>query len=320
MSLNITNGLGRGFFGQWPLMIAKSYVNCAVCWKHLLNSTTTVIVRGINLRILSQFSENVVLWMQSAGNQQHVSSLVGTSETKRAATFPISFFPWLAGVIDGNGCLLVSKQGYTSLEITMGLEDLPLLVYIQNFLGGSIKMRSGAKAYRYRLHNTAGMIILINGINGLIRHSIRTAQLHRVCSALNIPPLVSSVSLDTVSPWFAGFFDADGTFGFSFKNGLPQLSLRVTNKFLVDVQAYLDTFGGNIYYDTRQNGYYQWSVQSRVDVIRITKLLSLACRSNKSRRFFLVNDYYELYDLRAFLPDSIHHKAWLAFLDKWNRK
>jgi hypothetical protein len=40
----------------------------------------------------------------------------------------------------------VSKKGYSSLEITMGLEDLPCLKYIQNKLGGSIKMRSGAKA------------------------------------------------------------------------------------------------------------------------------------------------------------------------------
>ncbi|KAL0294343.1 UNVERIFIED_CONTAM: Cytochrome c oxidase subunit [Sesamum calycinum] len=62
----------------------------------------------------------------------------------------------LAGIIDGDGSLQVSKQGYASLEITMGLEDLPLLRYIQHMLGGSIKMRSGAKAYRYRLHNQLG--------------------------------------------------------------------------------------------------------------------------------------------------------------------
>jgi hypothetical protein len=271
--------------------------------------------------MVSRFGKNVGLWVQSAGNQRHVSSLVGTSETIRAATLPNSnFFSWLAGVIDGDGCLLVSKQGYTSLEITIGFEDLAILRYIQSMLGGgSIKMRSGAKAYRYRLHNAAGMIFLINNINGLIRHSIRLAQLHRVCSKLGITPLMP-VSLNTLSGWFAGFFDADGTFDFSFKNGLPQLSLRVTNKFVVDVQPFMDIFGGNIYFDSRQNGYYQWSVQSKRDVIRITALLSSACRSNKSRRFFLVEEYFNLRDLRAFYPDSIHHKAWLAFIDKWNKK
>ncbi|KAL0304711.1 UNVERIFIED_CONTAM: Cytochrome c oxidase subunit [Sesamum calycinum] len=116
----------------------------------------------------------------------------------------------LAGIIDGDGSLQVSKQGYASLEITMGLEDLPLLRYIQHMLGGSIKMRSGAKAYRYRLHNQLG------------------------------------------------FFDADGTIGIAMKNRLPQLSIRVTNKLLQDVESYKVVFGGNIYFDSSQNGYYQW--------------------------------------------------------------
>ena len=40
----------------------------------------------------------------------------------------------------------------------MGQEDLACLRYIQNKLGGSVKLRSGAKAYRYRQHNTPSMI------------------------------------------------------------------------------------------------------------------------------------------------------------------
>ncbi|KAL0294833.1 UNVERIFIED_CONTAM: Intron-encoded DNA endonuclease aI4 [Sesamum calycinum] len=71
-------------------------------------------------------------------------------------------------------------------------------------------MRSGAKAYRYRLHNQLG------------------------------------------------FFDADGTIGIAMKNRLPQLSIRVTNKLLQDVESYKVVFGGNIYFDSSQNGYYQW--------------------------------------------------------------
>lgn len=43
-------------------------------------------------------------------------------------------------------------------------------------------MRSGVKAYRYRLHNREGMIQLINCIIGYIRHYSRVLQLHRVAS------------------------------------------------------------------------------------------------------------------------------------------
>ncbi|KAJ4834116.1 cytochrome c oxidase subunit 1, partial [Turnera subulata] len=55
----------------------------------------------------------------------------------------------------------------------------------------------------------------------------------------------------------AGFFDADGTIGIAMKHQLPQLSIRVTNKLLQDVESYKVVFGGNIYFDSSKNGYYQ---------------------------------------------------------------
>jgi hypothetical protein len=68
----------------------------------------------------------------------------------------------------------------------MGLQDEYALSFIKNKLGGSIKLRSGVKALRYRLHNKQGMINLINRINGNIRHTSRFKQLNDICSALNI--------------------------------------------------------------------------------------------------------------------------------------
>ena len=203
------------FFGQLRPDSFFMNMNYAICWECLFPIMITSNVRGLVNK--SRSSQNIIIEAQSAGNQRHESSLVGSSETTRAATYPKSFCEWLAGLIDGDGCLLVSKQGYTSLEITMGMEDLPLLKFIQDKLGGSVKIRSGAKAYRYRLHNRQGMENLINSINGHIRHTSRLVQLHRVCQTLNLPVL-SPVPLDNNSAWFAGFFDADGTINISIKN------------------------------------------------------------------------------------------------------
>lgn len=321
------------FFGQkWPDLFNIN-MNCTVCWNCLLNDIPTMIISGSSgtssslwlLRVLlnmkSQSSKNGISKTQSAGNQRHKSSLVGTSETTRAATLPTSICEWLAGIIDGDGCLLVSKKGYTSLEITMGIEDLALLRYIQHKLGGSIKMRSGAKAYRYRLQNKQGMTTLIQNINGHIRHSARLLQLHRVCQQLNFP-VIQPVSLisSPASNWFAGFFDADGTINISMKNLRPQLTIRVVNKHLINVEWYRTVFGGNIYFDRSQNGYYQWSVQSREDIMKMLNYFkSSHFRSHKSKRFFLIEKYFKLYDLQAYKEDSIHHKAWLSFMEKWNK-
>jgi len=67
----------------------------------------------------------------------------------------------------------------------MSLKDEYALRYIQNKLGGSIKLRSGVKAIRYRLQNKKDMLELISRINGKIRHTSRLKQLNLLCTILN---------------------------------------------------------------------------------------------------------------------------------------
>lgn len=268
---------------------------------------------------ISSLSKNVYHARGSAGNQRHPYSLVGTSETTRAASYPEPFCEWLAGLIDGDGCLLVSKQGYTSCEITISIADERCIRFLLYKLGGAIKIRSGARAWRYRLHNKAGIIKLIHCINGHIRHTTRIKQHHRVCLELNITP-ISPAPLTWQKGWFAGFFDAEGTLTFSMKDHRPKLSLRVVNKQLADVQHYLSLFGGVINYDTSQNGYYYWSVQSREDVFMMLNYFNHhPCRSAKFHRLHLVTRYYELCDLKAYIPCSKTNKAWQSFLTEWNK-
>ena len=209
------------FFGfNWPFSEGILNSHYAMCWNHRVfecaDNTFTMVISGTFFSVPLS-SQNKVFKMQSAGNQRlFKSSLVGTSETTCVTTKKISkykntchdiaFKEWFAGIIDGDGCFLISKQGYPSLEITVDLKDLYLLHYIQNKIGGgSIKLRSGSKAYRYRVHNKKGMIYVVNLVNGYIQHNIRKSQLHRVCSILNIP-IKSTVNLTVNSNWFARIF------------------------------------------------------------------------------------------------------------------
>jgi ubiquinol-cytochrome c reductase cytochrome b subunit len=138
----------------------------------------------------------------------------------------------------------------------MSLEDEHALAIIKQNLGGSLKLRSGVRALRYRLHNKKGMIELINRINGKIRHTSRIKQLDLICSKLGIDIIYPS-NLTVNNGWFSGFFDADGTITYSLKNNYPQMTISVTNKLLVDIITFKDVFGGNIYYDKGHNGYYK---------------------------------------------------------------
>jgi len=110
----------------------------------------------------------------------------------------------------------------------------------------------------------------------------------------------------------------------SIKNNYPQLSIRSVgvNKLLQDVQHFKDIFGGGIYFDSSQNGCYVWSVlrRSREDVLKMLNYFKThTSRSHKSHRLFLIKDYFTLSDLKAFKIDSIQYKAWLDFLNKWNK-
>jgi hypothetical protein len=79
----------------------------------------------------------------------------------------------------------------------MSLQDEHALAIIKQKLGGSIKLRSGVKALRYRLHNRKGMIELINRINGKIRHTSRIKQLESICLSLNIKIIYpSTITID----------------------------------------------------------------------------------------------------------------------------
>ena len=204
----------------------------------------------------------------------------------------------------------------------MGLQDEHALAIIKQKLGGSIKLRSGVKALRYRLHNRKGMIELINRVNGNIRHTSRIKQLESICLTLGIK-IKYPTTITIENGWFSGFFDADGTITYSMNNSYPQLTISVTNKLQVDVINFKHIFGGNVYFYKCKNGYYKWSIQTRTDIDFFKAyLLKYPSLSNKKQRLFLTNKYYELKDLKAYsaLPNGPINKAWLIFSNKWNNR
>lgn len=318
------------FFGlKWPrfLLIRNEYYT--ICW----NCISIYNIQEFNDTIeISQYqfafivTVHLKLNTKSAGNQMvkisknYISSKVGTSETTRVTT---SFSEWLGGLIDGDGCFLISKAGYPSCEITMGIEDENCLNLIKNKLGGSIKPRSGVKAIRWRLHNRAGIERLVDQVNGQIYHSKRLKQFHAVCVLLKLD-IINSTPLTPLNGYFAGFFDADGSISYSQKEKTmnPQQTISVTNSLQIDVNCFKTHLGGNIYYDQSKNGYYKWMVQSRTDVLNIKKYqLSIPCHSHKKHRLFLIDKYYELIDLKAHkaLEGTVLAKSWLKFEKDWNR-
>lgn len=162
------------------------------------------------------------------------------------------------------------------------------------------------------------MLIILDLLNGNIQNSVRSKQLTRLCNLFNIN-LLKPVNLNINNVWFAGFFDGDGTIGYSFKKGYPQLIISVSNKKALNYKPFKKIFGGTIRLDSSSNTY-KWEIY-RIDQILLfaNYVNKYSLRSHKKNKFFLLNTFFKLRKARAYAAptSSLVYKAWVRFEEKW---
>lgn len=253
------------------------------------------------------------------GTSETIRLFTTLSEDARRTSLPYTITSeWLAGLIDGDGCFLLSKKGYASLEITKSLADEHALSIIKNRYGGSIKLRSGVSALRYRLHHKAGFFSLISDVNGFIRSSTRMIQLSKICHKYEIPFLYPSSSLKFFNGWVTGFFDANGTV--TYNKYTHQLTISISQKDKSILDPLIQLYGGNVYIDNGKSLSYKWSLSKTHDLESFLPLFEFCSpKSAKKSRIHLILKIIELKKLNAHKADasSVLGKAWLKIISKW---
>jgi hypothetical protein len=228
-----------------------------------------------------------------------------------------SFNEWLAGVIDGDGCFLLSKKGYASLEITIQLRDVRCLNLIKQKFGGSIKVRANQNHIRYRLHNKQGLLKLIYMVNGLIRNPIRMLQLAKICEKYNISFLYPKPLIYN-NGWLSGFFDTDGSVYLNLASSQIFITAAQKNKLMLD--PLVELYGGTIYV-SKGTEQFKWMIYRKNEITHILDYFELyPPRSVKFARIKLIPKYMELRGLGAHKSpeNSVLGKAWKQFLIKWD--
>ena len=293
----------------------------------------------ISCILLCTLKVKILLFMKNLQVTKAFDSLVGTSEAirllfinkninltnKNNETFTQfihtksdkSWNEWLAGLIDGDGSFLLTKKGYASLEITMDIIDEHTLNIIKNVYGGSIKLRSGSKAIRYRLHHKSGLLAIIKDVNGYIRNSNRLIQLNNICNKYEIK-LIYPDKLKYNSGWLAGFFDADGTVTINTSNW--QLSISISQKSSELLYPLIDIYGGHVYIDRGSSQSFKWYITKKEDILKLLEYFrKYSSRSGKKNRLHLIPKYYELKALKAHKAEqgSCLEKSWQYFWNKW---
>ena len=228
----------------------------------------------------------------------------------------IIFFEWLAGAIDGDGYFNLSKGGTARFTLTMDIRDKGALYEIKHKLGGSIYTIANANALRYQLSHKKGLILLINGVNGLIRNPIRMLQMNKLCLKYGIE-LLYPKPLTLYNGWLSGFIDSDGSIYMNEESGQVFISATQKNKYLLEPLIHL--YGGRVYIHGKVEAF-------KYIIYRKNELFNLIdnyfdkypLRTKKSNRLKLIKQFY-LVCVSKKNKDIEKLNKWVLFKDKWEK-
>jgi len=252
------------------------------------------------------------------------SMLVGTSETVcvlstclKKGNDDLKLRQWIAGVIDADGNFHISKKGYVELTVVMEPRDIACLYKLKQRYGGSVKSTSHANAIRFRLHHKAGILQVINDINGIILNPVRLAQLNKLCSLYNIQ-LEPSIKLEYLSGYLSGLFESDGSIYYNKPSNQVFITVTQRDRYLLDLL--LSVYGGSS--SNSGKTAYKWTVSRKSEVIDLIENYFHwnNCVSAKNKKFGMVKQFYYLSSIGALKApmDSPLGKSFLSFEERWN--
>ena len=315
-------------FGKLFCFILRENNNCIllILMQQIISGNIFYLLstNSISLTLLVSVAMLVIILITFIKDNPQVtnalSTQVETSETIRLLSNKnLIFIQWLAGLIDGDGSFLLSKKGYASLEITVSTRDERALQSIKHIYGGSIKLRSGVEALRYRLHDRKGLTKLLNDVNGHIRNPNRLIQLKKLLHNYDIE-LKLPCDLTWENGWTSGLFDSDGTISINTTNW--QLSISMSQKTYDILNPLVKLYNGYVYIDRSGYGSFKWYLTKKEDILKLLEYFKICpSRTAKNNRLHLILKFYSLKDQGAHLAAQDSHlgKSWKHFIDSWNK-
>ena len=226
---------------------------------------------------------------------------------------------YLAGLWEGDGNVNIKDKNYPkpTIHITLHRQQGPcakqllaLLSRLCNDPVGSVHIRNDNNSCVLNIHTPQGLQFVV----GLIQHKLRTPKafhlnpiidwLNRKDPSLNFTPISSVSDFNLSTPWFAGFCDADGSFGIdlSYKG-----RLKVSCQFQIN-QRMIDPRSGLSYHKLFCS--IANALEVRLHVITETRsrraYFAIKATSNKSKD--ILRRYFDLYPLLT--SKFLDYKSW----------
>lgn len=231
------------------------------------------------------------------------------SETTRT----ISFYQWLAGLIEADGCFYISKKNYVSCEITVNSREIKSLYKIKKYFFGSISYRKNTNSFRWRLHKKEHLKHLLNSINGYIYFKVDKFKEVLNLFGLNFKQYEFSFN----NAWLSGFFEGDGYVNINKNN--YQITLSISQKDKNILMKIKSIFGGNINFDKSWNGY-SWYVTSKKDLLLIFQYFTIySLKSDKNSDIISAKRFFR-YKIMNYHLNSLKFKQLNHFIDLFQKR
>lgn len=179
------------------------------------------------------------------------SSQLATSETTCGTTQLYkndAFDWWLAGFIEGDGCLTAMWTAGNRLFMSIRQKHPKVLRAIQSSLGYGSLYLCGDGYWSYTVSGRNDILHLFTLLNGKIHLQKRMAQFIRwvnECNRVygtNLVPITVTCSLSLSNAWLAGFTDADGSFAVHLiSDPTRRDGIRLRLKWYIDQTAEKDS-------------------------------------------------------------------------------
>lgn len=200
---------------------------------------------------------------------------------------------WLAGLIDGDGYFGLASGRYGSLEIVVETRDIHCLRLIQSWYGGSVSAISNGNAYRYRLHNAPGLILLLSHLNGLVYNPVRIGQMKALCSVYGLT-FMPAAPLTYFNGYLSGLLDSEGSVYANWNSRQLFITVSQQDRYILDLLV--SVYGGVVYPANAAGSAFKWVIHRKAEVLKLVSDYSsvYSCRSAKQNRLMLASQFYSL--------------------------
>lgn len=157
------------------------------------------------------------LSIKRANSRHFVTAGIHLPENISKLNNPLNLGSYLAGLIEGDGYISITKEDRVILGITFNIKDKPLAEKILHLIGKGYIVKRKGKSIELRFSAKKSIQKIIKLINGEFK-TPKIDQLYNLIDwinkkhGLNLKKLPLNQELLENNNWLAGFIDADGSF------------------------------------------------------------------------------------------------------------